>query len=292
MFERILVPLDGSKLAEQVLPHVAELANAFGSAVTALGVCEPEESGDTNACEISIDSQVDDFRRHFGDDAAARVRRVVLVGKPDQEMVRYAEQNDIGLIVMASHGRSGLATSSLGSTVDRLIRRVRVPVIVVKAIEPSLYSGKAFLFRRILAPLDGSERAEAVLPYVKGLVEKLKSEVLLMQAVAPGKHVHTVGGLDYVRFSEDEMASLRKRAREYLEKAAAPLTGMGGLLRYETRDGDAAREILKCADETDCSLIAMSTHGHSFIERWLFGGTTYKVLQALDRSILLVPAPM
>ena len=290
MFRKILVPLDGSKLAEQVLPHAAALARAFGSDVIIVGVCEPEESEQRHVCEANIYGLSDRFKGYLGTDAPVAVEEAVLLGKPAQEIIRYAESSGVTLIVMASHGRSGLAPWSLGSTVDRVIRRLRYPVLVVRAKEIPEDAGGVGLFRRILTPLDGSERGELVLPYVQVLMNKLGSEVVLFQAVAHGKHMHSVGGLDYVRFEDHEVDAMRERAREYLAGVRDRISATGDRIRVEVRDGSPATEIINCADDADCPLVAMSTHGHSFLERWVHGSNTYKILQASSKSVLLVPS--
>jgi nucleotide-binding universal stress UspA family protein len=290
MFARILVPLDGSNLAEQVLPHVARIARGLDSEVAIVGVCEPEESDHKSTCAVSIKSQVERFKRDLGEVAAGRVSEFVLVGRPAEEIIRYAQKNDVGVIVMSCHGRSGIAPWSLGSTVDRVLHRLGVPLLVIRATEPPFDSGKVELFSRILVPLDGSERGEAALPYVRQLMKGLESEAILLQVLAPGKHVHTVGGLDYVRFEDHDLASMRKEAEAHLNRAGAKLAGTGAIVRYEIRIGDPAQEIVKSADETVCCLIAMSTHGHSAIERWVYGSVTYKVLQSFKHAILLVPS--
>jgi nucleotide-binding universal stress UspA family protein len=290
MFRKILVPLDGSRLSEQVLPHAAVLARAFGSDVILVAICEPEESEQRHACEANIYSLSDRFKSYLGAEASVAVEEVVLVGKPAHEIIHYAETKGVTLIVMASHGRSGLAPWSLGSTVDHVIRRLRYPVLVVRAKETPEDAGGVGLFRRILTPLDGSERGETVLPYVQVLMNKLGSEVVLFQAVASGKQVRSVGGLDYVRFQDYEVDAMRKRAREYLAGVRDRISVPGDGVQVEVRDGSPATEIINYADDTDCPLVAMSTHGHSFLERWVLGSNTYKVLQTSDKSVLLVPS--
>jgi nucleotide-binding universal stress UspA family protein len=290
MFRRILVPLDGSRLAEQVLSHAAVLAQAFDSDVIVVGVCESGESEQRHLCEMNIHDLVDRFKSHLATGTSITVEEAVLQGRPAQEIIRYAERSDVSLIVMASHGRSGIAPWSLGSTVDHVIRGLRYPMLIVRAKELPEHAGELGLFRRILTPLDGSETGEAALPYVEVLMDKLGSEAVLFQAVAHGKHVHSVGGLDYVRFEEHEVDTARKRAQEYLAEVRDRIAGPDHDVRYELRDGIPAAEIIKYADEADCSLIAMSTHGHSFFERWVYGSTTYKVLQSASKSVLLVPS--
>lgn len=290
MYERILVPLDGSKLAEQVFPHVAELARVFDSEVILIGVCEPEEREYGQACQLYMDSEADNLRSVMGG-SAVKVTTTFVIGKPAKHILGYAEENNVNLIAMTSHGRSGIMPWSLGSTVNRVLHKVGVPLLIVRAKEVSIEADKAGLFGRILVPLDGSERSAAVLPYVAEITKKLKSEIILFQVVEAGKHVHTIGGLDYVPFRDQHVDSAKARTREYLEEESAKLGDTKAIVRCEVRTGKAAKEILKFAGEVECSLTAMASHGHSGIETWLHGSVTYKILQASDKSVLLVPSP-
>ena len=111
MFEKILVPLDGSKAAEQVFPCVIELASAFGSEVISVGVCEPEESEYGHICQVYVNSQSDILKDKIGVD---KVKSITLSGKPAEEIIDYADKSDVNLVVMASHGRSGIKPWSLG----------------------------------------------------------------------------------------------------------------------------------------------------------------------------------
>lgn len=289
MYERILVPLDGSKLAEQVFSYVAALARAFDSEVILIGVCEPEEREYGQACQLYMDSEAQKLQSSM-EGSAVKVTTAFIIGKPDKKILSYAEKNDIDLIAMTSHGRSGIMPWSLGSTVNKVLHKVGVPLIIVKAKEIPAEADKAGLFGRILVPLDGSERGAAVLPYVAEIAKKLKSEVILCQVVEAGKHVHTIGGLDYVPFKDQHIDSMKMRAREYLDEERAKFAGTKAITRCEIRAGDCAREIVRFASETDCSLIAMSSHGYSGFEAWLYGSVTYKILQASDKSVLLVPS--
>ena len=290
MYEKILVPLDGSDLAEQVFPHVAELARAFGSEVVFIEICEPEEREYSQTCQIYMDYEAENLQSSLKG-SAAKVSTVVLIGKPAMEILNYARENDVELIVMASHGRSGVMPWSLGSTVSRVLHKTHLPLIVVRAEETPEERGKTGLFSRILVPLDGSEEKAAILPYVAELTKKLKSEVTLLHVVEAGKHVHTVGGLNYIHYKDQDMESMKARKGEYLDKESAKFEGTKAAVRSEIRVGDSAKEIAKSASEIDCSLIAMSSHGYSGFETWLHGSVIYKILQASDKPMLLVPPP-
>ena len=198
MFEKILLPLDGSKIAEQAFPYVVELATAFNSEVVCAGVCELEEKDQSQTCQLYQNSQADLLKSKIGSNA--KIKSIVLPGKASEEILKYAKANSINLLVMTSHGRSGIKPWSLGSTVDKILHTVDQPLLIVRAFEKSAVAGKSGLFNKIIVPLDGSETGGAAIPYAAELNKKLKSEIILFQVVATGKHVHTVGGLNYVNF--------------------------------------------------------------------------------------------
>jgi len=140
-------------------------------------------------------------------------------------------------------------------------------------------------------PLDGSDRSAQAVPYVVELTKRLESEVILLQVVEVGRHVHTLGGLTYIRFEDRDMESMRVRAREYLDSLSSKFAVTKAEVSSEVRTADdAAREIMRLATEADASLIALSSHGHSGIVAWFQGSVTYKILQASKQPVMLVPS--
>ena len=297
MFKRILVPLDGSELGELALPYAEELAGVFNSEVDLVYVCEPEESEYRHMHQLYVEKMAQQVSNHIKDyytgeaSTAARVKPVVLDGDPAAQIIDYSENNDMSLVVMASHGRSGIMPWSMGSTAVTVIQRISRPVLFIRANIPKPKARRGRRFSRILVPLDGSENGEAALPYVQGLASKFKSEVTLLQVIEPGKHVHTVGGLNYIPFPEEELEHLKIEAMQYLEKAGGKLTNTKATIRSEVKVGHAAQEIINFADETNIRLVAISTHGRSGVKRWISGSVAYKVLHAGNTPILLVRMP-
>ena len=284
MFKRILVPLDGSKLAELVLPYTEELAKALNSEVVLVSVCQPAESQYRHMHQLYLEKMAELVKRNTN----GSIKVEVLLGEPAEEIIDYIKKNDVSLIIMASHGRSGIMPWAMGSVANKVIRRITIPSLLVRASVP--YPEKEGVFNKILVPLDGSDAGEAALPYVAELSRKLSSEVILLQVVASGRHVHTVGGLDYVLFAEQQVAAMKADAKQYLEKVGKKLAGTKGTIRCEVRVGDTAQEIIRFADETNTRLVAISSHGHSGAKQWTLGGVTRKMLQAGDTPVLLVRA--
>ncbi len=291
MYERILVPLDGSKVAELALPYAEELAGVFNSEVVLIGICEPEESQYSHMCQLYIEKMAEVVRNRIKKvSPRVTVSSVALHGRTAEGIIDYAEKNDVSLVIMVSHGRSGIMPWALGSVANKVLQRIGMPILLIRAKAPHLEAGAQGLFNRILVPLDGSDAGEAALPHIRQLSEKLGSEVILLQVVAAGQHVHTIGGLDYVRFTEQQIESMKAEAKEYLEKVKQRLAGTKGVIKLEVKVGDATHEIIKFADEVKIGLVTVSSHGRSGIRQWISGSVTHKILHAGNTPVLLVKA--
>jgi nucleotide-binding universal stress UspA family protein len=144
MYRRILVPLDGSKLAEQALPHAIAQARGFGASLVMLRVAEtlPHSPGVSAADLDRIKKQTIEWAQDYLERVTAQVRdqgiqveSAIVEGRPNAEIIRFAESNSIDLIVLSSRGRSGFSRWLVGSVADRVVRGARVPVLLVRAKE-------------------------------------------------------------------------------------------------------------------------------------------------------------
>src|SRR5215208_7181579 len=193
MYRNIVVPLDGSPAAEWALPLVRTLARRLALPVTLLGVVDQREiSRDVTAADglLFLDRMVEDESRRMADYVSKMAQSLGAVAVATQSdkgaaetIVETAAADKNSLIVMATHGRSGLNRFLLGSTAEKVLRASSNPVLLVKAIEAAVSDGEAAL-TSIVVPLDGSELAERVLPAVTELAQKLDLEVILMRAYA------------------------------------------------------------------------------------------------------------
>lgn len=155
MLEKILVPLDGSELAESVLPLVEELATKLQAEVVLLqATMTPSQAltevvdpnSPTMATEVSLDvanrrveSNVEGAERYLAAtqtrlmDKGVRVTAAVMPGNPENVILEYAAQNNVSLIALASHGRGGIVRTVLGSVADALVRNAPIPVLIARA---------------------------------------------------------------------------------------------------------------------------------------------------------------
>jgi nucleotide-binding universal stress UspA family protein len=217
-----------------------------------------------------------------------------LLTHPAEEIVDYAEKENISLIVMATHGRTGIRRWTLGSTANKVARSFKCPVLLIRAntdVPESVHLDK------ILVPLDGSKQSEAVLPYIENLASKLKNSISLLTVVEPPYHIYPYsdgmgyyGGSGIIRvpYSEEEIKPLKEVAEKYVKTVSDKLIAEGIKTSYALRTGSAGEEIIKAEGEMHPDMVAMSTHGHSGFGRWDHGSIADKVLHAGNTPLLLV----
>ena len=296
MYRRILVPLDGSEMAEVALSYAQGLAEKLGSEIAVVYV---EEFKLSDALENMTDLQTGEVEpvkysaERYLEGIAARAPEVgstVLFGHPAEAIVEYASKEDIDLIVMATHGRSGIRLWALGSTADKVVRVSNCPVMLIRAkgAQPDIH--KRGTFKKILVPLDGSEESEMILPYVRELGIKLKAEIVLFQAVERAMHLYLADMVvTHLPYSDEEMEPFKADAESYLEKVKGSLKSDGGItLSSKVGIGEVAEWIIEFADEIDADLVAMTTHGRSGIRRWRLGTVAQKVVHAGNTPLMLV----
>lgn len=151
MFKHILVPLDGSQIAEQALPHAEELAKTFGSRLTIISVVEPyvialpTTPAPVPAYNIDTDmdalvAERDDYLQMIKKEAADRgvdVEIALRRGRPADEILHFAKENQASLIIMTTHGRSGIRRFIYGSVAERVLHSTEVPILLVRTKEPA-----------------------------------------------------------------------------------------------------------------------------------------------------------
>ena len=141
MYKRILLPLDGSAMAEQALPHAKAQAQQFGAMLILLRVLEPfPHVRGMSAREIDlIKMRTNEWAQEYLDRLVADIREngisahaVIVDGRPNATILQFAERNQVDLIVLSSRGRSGLSRWLMGSVADRVVRGARIPVLLVR----------------------------------------------------------------------------------------------------------------------------------------------------------------
>jgi len=286
MYKKILVPLDGSKLAEQTLPYARLLADACGATVTLLRVTDPDAR-----LPFSASQSASDYLKYTA--ASLRplsVDAVEKIGNPAEVIVDGAKADADCLIAMATHGLTGPRRWFLGSVASKVVQSAANPILLIRPDE-NAPAAPTIALKRIVVPLDGSGLAAKVLPHVAMLASKLKLEVQLLRAYAlpPNAYLTADGVIDQgpARFRK----SLHAECEKYLDGKVGGLRADGiETVTATIIEGDAANEIVDLAAGSPQSLIAMSTHGRSGVGRWVLGSVAEKVVQHSRAPVLLIRA--
>lgn len=299
MYSKVLVPLDGSKTAENVLPLARCFARSLQIPVELLAVVDLAEIGRHLAADQAsmIRTLVDDTTRRFGDYLervaknfpVGQVQCLVRHGNAAEAIIEAAAADKQTLIAMATHGRSGLDRWLLGSVAEKVLRAAANPTLAVRAKEENPTWEMATL-KRIIVPLDGSELSERILPYVEGLAKNLDLEVNLI-GIYGGPLV--AGGAGDGLYSSGQINSLittiRAETVTYLAMKAEEMKQKDfKKVSFSAKEGLAADEIIAMAREIPNTLIAMCTHGRSGVQRWMLGSVTETVVRHSDVPVLVV----
>jgi nucleotide-binding universal stress UspA family protein len=225
------------------------------------------------------------------------VTSTVREGNPTSSIVSEAAQESDTLIAMTTQGRSGIGRWMLGSVTDKVLRAANNPLLIVRAYDRE-NPPEAVKFQTIIVPLDGSSIAEQVLAHVISLARALRLRVLLVRATPSLGEYHryvehnpldssSTISMMYEEFSREEDA----QAMEYLRQVKEKLNRQRVFsVEEKLLKGHAAEVIVELARETPHSLVAMTTHGHSGIERWLLGSIADRVVRHSRDLVLVVRA--
>jgi nucleotide-binding universal stress UspA family protein len=308
MFERILVPLDGSSRAERALTVVARLARAKSATVILARVIDLPTSHVPGSASVAdpealMAGERETATRYLEDVA----RRPELVGVTTQREVSVAavvapalleliQTSRADLVVICRHGRTGFTRWRLGSVAQKIARHATVPTLILRSDEPSLAGDAAAVLRPLcaLVPLDGSPEGEMALEPAARLIAAL---------AAPDRgalhFLHVVHLEDERYASSDEESSqerLRLEAERYLRTVAerfehAPLVGLSLDVTWSVVfDADVAAAILdqRASADHDYAMIAMASHGRSGWQLWMMGSVAERVLQTSALPLLIV----
>ena len=294
MFSTLVVPLDGSEVAERALPYAVRFAAERGGRVVlvraALG---PPPSGlDWERQQLEVMDEATAYLSSVAEKVATRVpvTTAPLYGHAADAILSAAEQFDADSIVMASHGRTGLAHLLQGSVAEAVLTRSHLPVFVVyarpgEAAAPPFDSASA----HIMVPLDGSSFAETALPVALEIVGTTGEMVLASVATAPD-HVERDEQGHVRAYLDQQEEAIRRETVQYLRQVEAYLKQQRPDLHVaiDVRIGDPAPGIVMAEIAHAVDLIVMATHGRTGIRRAVLGSVAGAVLTAGSVPVLLV----
>ena len=295
MFDHILVPLDGSSLAECVLPHVIAIAQTFNSQVILLQVLErPHDPALAQAIDPLEWELIKAEANTYLDRASAhllrsglKVQKTLKEGPAAELIIEFAHRNDIDLIVLSSHGQSGLSGWNISSVVQKIILRAYTSTMIVRAYQAIRKDLASVGYRHILVPLDGSQRAENVLPPTTILSRFYGSQLLLAHLVCkPDMLSRTPLTPDEIELVNKIIERNRQEATRYLDEISSQLAA-GIDLHLYISEGNSA-DLHSLAELENVDLVVLGAHGYSGNPRWPYGSVTLSFIAYGTTPLLIV----
>jgi nucleotide-binding universal stress UspA family protein len=294
MLQNILLPLDGSPLAELAIPYATTLARRAGASIVLVQAVQahtPPGMDQTDA-ELDVMSRAQTYVQSIVARLDAdHVRAVahVYYDDPAHAILDAAERQSADLIMMSTHGRTGIGRMLYGSVADLVLRHATVPVFLV----PANVSTAAPLEQgplSLLVPLDGSQLAEEALASAELLPLDRTTKVTLLRVVEPPVYPLYGDGYAYIPYDED--ADLAD-ARQYVQEQVTRLQANGHVAEGKVAVGQAAAMIAATAHEVHPDIIVMATHGHGGLSRMILGSVATNTLRQATIPLLLTrPAAM
>lgn len=287
--QRVIIPLDGSELDEQAVGLGERMAEAFGGTIELVHVLTATPvPAVTIPDPVSMDSHLASVAARLS--TRFPVRTSVLEGDPAEELLALTAQTPDTMVVMASHGWSGLRRAVFGSIADTLVRAGSVPVAVVRG--PA--RARARVPRHLLVAFDGSDLAERSLPPAIRLAQTYGAEVHLVRVVNASFSPYLGQGFELSAAEPALLAELadqmHEEARSYLDEVATALRRQGIRVSWEVRAGVPGEEIVRAAETSAADLILMCSHGRGGVRRWVLGSVTDTVMRTGLTPLLVIPA--
>ncbi|WP_138006511.1 universal stress protein [Halalkalirubrum salinum] len=287
MYDTILVPTDGSQAAETAADAALVLAQRFDASIHAITVTERDnvppgvELDATEKLTQRGEETLARFVEQTTEAGVAMTTDLIETSEPIHQAINnYAADNDVDLIVMGTHGRTGLNRFVLGSVTERTLRVSPVPVLTVHE-DASLAPG----FETILVPTDGSDAAI------------FAAEHGISLAVAIGASMHVVHITDltpfYAEFGSAEVLDALEEAGKKAVDNILDSADEANVRSVEASvlSGAPAKALLNYVNERDIDLIVMGTHGRTGLNRYLLGSVTEKIVRLADVPVLTVAPP-
>lgn len=299
MIRRVIIPLDGSELAERVIPHLLRFITPQQTELLLMTALSSPQFPLLDDTMRSLESTPATML-HKGETSTRvqvvaqqlsqqgfRVESKFVSGMPAESILHAAEQTCVDLIAMSTHGRTGIGLALLGSVADEVVRNALPPVFLVPA--QAIVKPDVPLPQTLLLPLDGTSLAEMAIPAARHFAQNTGAVIHLLRVVEPldsGSRSST--GCVFVNPEDAREHPVVQQAFYYLERIHARLQLAGIASHWRVAMGDPAVAIAFAADFDNADLIVMSTHGRAGMERMVFGSIASQVIGSAICPVLLM----
>lgn len=298
LMKRVLLATDGSTYAARAEDYALFLASAWKAGLDAVSVLEfpPGMNPEYPINKVYLGQLRKEADRHLerladrASQVGLSVKKQVVIGIPSQKIIAIAGEHGDDLVVVGTHGRSGLEHVLLGSTAERVIRSAPCPVLAVRGHKPGAAQGpdhsSPIAVRRMLVPIDFSDCSLEALEYAVQVAKQLHAAVTILHVMEPLAY-----GLDFTLSHPSELENKRAKLSRRLLDLAAAAAGYGLKADEALRGGLPADSILDHARGQAVDLIVMGTHGRRGISHLVNGSVTEAMLRRADCPVLTVRSP-
>ena len=293
MYRQIMVPLDGSRFAESVVPIALSLSRRTGAPVHFVTVQEPIPSFAYDEWETAASEWSEEYLRsaveRFGSKGGGEVTSHLLSGQVVESLEEEARARSVDLVVMATHGRGAFSRAWLGSVTDAFLHHTDRPVLLVRPEEDAEAPvPEDVSVVRILVPLDGTDISESALEHAVELGTLFGAAYHLVRVV-PYPMQFTSPYLPHtMQMNQQFVTDAKKVADEYLDAHAQRLSDRDlSVSCCSVVVPQPGHGILSELEAADCDFVAMATHGRAGLTRAILGSTTDKVIRGTHVPILL-----
>ena len=295
MFKKILVPLDGSTVAESALPHVATFVRIFGARIQLLRVLSqgytnlhpgPVGPLERNQQKFEAETYLEKVAERLRN-SGLPVEQYVLEGEAGQVIVEFARSHGDDLIVLSRHGKGGLSVWNVNSVIHRVLQRSYRSLLILPARFDYRVNLASLRYQRLLVPLDGSQRSEWSLSLADQLARSQNAQVIL---------AHVVKKEPIDRFtipSQEDLELAAKLAEQRYQEASRYL----GELQSRFSSGyhtvleiseNISSTLHRIAATNQADLVLLCAHGYSASSAWPYGSVTASFIQYFNRPVLIL----
>ncbi len=282
MIKSVLVPLDGSELAEEALGYALPVAQRHDADVHLIFVISHE-----------ADATEDDEARQYLSGVIERnnidAQTHVRFGSPADEIIETGDDLEEPLIVMTTHGRTGIGRWIYGSVADKVVHASDAPVLLLRSGAGKLDGGN---IQKIVAPVDGSAYSEAALSFAKAMAKTFDAELHVTRVAETASLYSSLGYETYAPGAGQPMSDVVEymvnEVHKYISKVTRDLKEEGYRVQGVVLEGFAGEELIAYERKVEPQLVVMATRGRSGFDRFIFGSVAERILKSGKTPVLMV----
>ena len=282
-YRKILVPLDGSIVAEAALAYAGLIAGRNKAELVLLTVCDRDNETTTRPRQAYLEQKAEELRAE-----GLKVSTVVVCGNTVEQIAVYALRNMIDLLTISSRGYSGFKRLLLGSVAGKVIDYVKIPILLVKAGKAGKEKPE---LKRILLPMDGSQFSETSIPYAQSVIGGADAEIELLTVakppLVPSDRSANIKP-SWEEYRDALVADAKEQATAYLERVRTAFTDEKTRVKLLVEMGKPAETIMRAAEREQVHLIALSSHGRTGAERVFYGSVARRLIDESRIPLLLI----